>query len=312
MRTMLPNDPLSGLFVVGSLLGGIVYNLVVSGNDTAWDLPAYEFPRSRFLEYTIDSIKNQHKELTTQIVSDLKSYPSLFMYERYDREAKVGYIRNIVERGNSVSIEYEFDPAIEPVVPDKLRELASALQIDEYHGEQYRTHWAVKPVDLLATLNAAGLVSKSIENTDGSLGRLEELRFRVAFSFPGELRDYVEGISNHVKKALGPGSVFYDNDFQAQLARPNLDTLLQTVYLKNSDLVVVFLSSDYDKKMWCGIEWRAVRSFINSRSDETVMFFRADNAEVPGVFAHDGYIDVAKFPPEQAAKFVLERVQLLR
>lgn len=289
-----------------------MYNLLVSGNDTAWDLPAYEFPRSRYLEYTIDSIRDAHGDLSTKVVSDLKSYPALFLYEQYEKSALVGYIRDIKERGNSVYIEYEFDPDIEPIPGEKIEELATQLQIDKSRGEQYRTHWAVKRVDLLGLLNANGLVSQSLANEGAPVGRLEEMKFKVAFSFPGELREYVEQVSNAIKLELQSGSVFYDNDFVAQLARPNLDTLLQTVYLKNSDLIVVFLSKDYEKKMWCGIEWRAVRSFINSRSDETVMFFRADNASIPGVFAHDGYIDMARFPPEQGARFVLERVRLLR
>ncbi|HHQ4630056.1 TIR domain-containing protein [Aeromonas hydrophila] len=289
-----------------------MYNLLISGNDTAWDLPAYEFHRTRYLEYTIDSIRDAHGDLSTKVVADLKSYPALFMYEQYEKNAQVGYIRDIKERGNSLYIEYEFDPDIEPIPGEKIAELAATLQIEEYRGEQYRTHWAIKSVDLLGLLNTHGLVSPELENEGGPVGRLEEMKFKVAFSFPGELREYVEQVSNAVKLVLPAGSVFYDNDFVAQLARPNLDTLLQTVYLKNSDLIVVFLSSDYEKKMWCGIEWRAVRSFINSRNDETVMFFRADDASIPGVFAHDGYVDMAKFPPEQSAKFVLERVRLLR
>ncbi|MFQ2291188.1 TIR domain-containing protein [Aeromonas enteropelogenes] len=289
-----------------------MYNLLISGNDTAWDLPAYEFHRTRYLEYTIDSIRDAHGDLSTKVVADLKSYPALFMYEQYEKNAQVGYIRDIKERGNSLYIEYEFDPDIEPIPGEKIAELAATLQIEEYRGEQYRTHWAIKRVDLLGLLNTHGLVSPELENEGGPVGRLEEMKFKVAFSFPGELREYVEQVSNAVKLVLPAGSVFYDNDFVAQLARPNLDTLLQTVYLKNSDLIVVFLSSDYEKKMWCGIEWRAVRSFINSRNDETVMFFRADDASIPGVFAHDGYVDMAKFPPEQSAKFVLERVRILR
>ncbi len=289
-----------------------MYNLLVSGNDTAWDLPAYEFPRSRYLEYTIESIRDAHGDLSTKVVADLKSYPALFLYEQYEKSALVGYIRDIKERGKSVYIEYEFDPDIDPIPGNKIEELASQLQIDEFRGEQYKNHWAIKKVDLLGLLNANGLVSSALANEGAPVGRLEEMKFKVAFSFPGELREYVEQVSNAIKSVLPVGSVFYDNDFVAPLARPNLDTLLQTVYLKNSDLIVVFLSKDYETKMWCGIEWRAVRSFINSRSDETVMFFRADDTSIPGVFAHDGYVDMAKFPPEQGAQFVLERVRLLR
>ncbi|MCG8088238.1 MAG: TIR domain-containing protein [Candidatus Thiodiazotropha endolucinida] len=289
-----------------------MYNLVVSGNETAWELPAYEYPRSRYLEYTVESIRDVHSQLSTKVVSDLKSYPALFLYEQYEKNALIGYIRDIREKGNTVYIEYEFDPDIDPIPGEKIKELAAHLQIDEHRGEQYRTHWSLKQIDLLEVLSMNGLISADLANEGGPVGRLEEMKFEVAFSFPGELREYVDQVSNSIKEALPPRSVFYDNDFVAQLARPNLDTLLQTVYLKNSDLIVVFLSKDYETKMWCGIEWRAVRSFINSRSDETVMFFRADDASIPGVFAHDGFIDMGKFPPEQSAEFVLERVRLLR
>ena len=288
-----------------------MYNLIISGNDTAWEMPAYEFPESRYLEYTVDSVRDAHSPLSAKIIADLKSYPSLFLYERYVKNAYVGYIREVKERGRSIAIEYEFDPQIPAIEGTAIEEIATELQIWEKRGEPYRTHWAVKDVDLLSVLSENNLIGADLTNEGGTVGRLEEMRFKVAFSFPGELRDYVKRVSDAVKKKLPAGSVFYDNDFVAQMARPNLDSLLQSVYLKNSDLIVVFLSDDYESKMWCGIEWRAVRSFINSRSDETVMFVRADDASVPGVFAHDGYIDMSKFPPEQVAEFVLERVSIL-
>lgn len=288
-----------------------MYNLIISGNDAAWEMPAYEFPVSRYLEYTVDSVREMHSPLSAKTIADLKSYPTLFLYERYVKNAYVGYIRDVKERGRSIAIEYEFDPQIPPIEGSGIEELAAELQIWEERGEQYRTHWAIKEVDLLSILNKNRLIGANLANEGGTVGRLEEMRFKVAFSFPGEVRDYVSRVSDAVKKKLPAGSVFYDNDFVAQMARPNLDNLLQTVYLKNSDLIVVFLSDDYESKMWCGIEWRAVRSFINSRNDETVMFVRADNATVPGVFAHDGYIDMAKFPPEQVAEFVVERVSIL-
>lgn len=287
-----------------------MYNLIVSGNNTAWDLPAYEFPNSRYLEYTSDTLRSSHRPLTAKVLADLKSYPSLFLYEQYEKFAYVGYIREIKERGTAIAIEYEFDKDIQPIPAEKIKELASLLQITERGGEQYRSHWAIKAVDLLSVLQSHGLSNPVLANASGASGRLEEMRFKVAFSFPGELRPYVKAVSDAIKSSLPLGSVFYDDDFIAQLARPNLDSLLQTVYLKNSDLIVVFLSADYERKMWCGIEWRAVRSFINNRSDETVMLVRADNADVPGVFSHDGYIDMARFPPEQVANFVLERVRL--
>lgn len=135
------------------------------------------------------------------------------------------------------------------------------------------------------------------------------MKFKVALSFSGDKRDYVSKVANDLKKRLPPGSVFYDRDFTAQLARPNLDTLLQRVYLDNSELVVVFLGSEYEKKEWCGLEWRAVREIIKQKSDHSIMLMRFDNTPIPGSFSIDGYVDLTLYNPVEAARFIMERVR---
>ena len=99
-------------------------------------------------------------------------------------------------------------------------------------------------------------------------------------------------------------------DFTAQLARPNLDTLLQRIYLNNSDLVVVFLCAEYEQKEWCGLEWRAIRNIIKNKNDHAIMFMRLDRADVSGVFSIDGYVDLHEYTPLEAARMVVERVRL--
>lgn len=79
-------------------------------------------------------------------------------------------------------------------------------------------------------------------------------RFRVALSFPGERRPFVAAVADNLKLTLGNDAVFYDSDYVAELARPNLDLLLQRIYHDNSDLIVVFLGGDYAAKEWCGLE----------------------------------------------------------
>src|SRR5262249_52426900 len=113
-----------------------------------------------------------------------------------------------------------------------------------------------------------------------------------------------------LKRNLPRGTVFYDKDFTAQLARPNLDTLLQRIYLSNSDLVVAFLSAEYETKQWCGLEWRAIREIIKNKKDESIMLMRFDDSAVLGCFAVDGYVDLRQHSAVQAAELVLERVRL--
>lgn len=285
-----------------------MYNLLVSGRDDVWNLPAYECDKSRFLEYSNDKEKAIFKILTAENIELLKSFPCLFAYEGRDEHVRVGYIRSIKERGQTLFIEYEFETDIDPIHFSLLEPILSVL--DYRKSETYRTHWAVKDEDLFERLHTAGLINSKFVRPEGNTGKLEELQFKASFSFPGELRDRVSSIVALVKDELPTGSVFYDDDFTAQLARPNLDSLLQTIYLNNSDLVVVFLSGDYERKMWCGIEWRAVRGIINNKSDHSLMFIRSDDSEIPGVFSHDGFIDLPKYTDEQVAAFVIERIRL--
>lgn len=285
-----------------------MFNLLVTAAENAWDLPAYEYDRTRFLEHTAESIKIRLKDLSLEAVEQLKSFPTLFTYEGDDEEVRVGYIRRIRERGRSILIEYEFDEAIKPFNFSQLTPLMIKLDIGTW--EMHRTHWAVKDEDLFEILESASLIDSSFVSDDHLPGRVEEMRFKVAFSFPGEKRDYVAAVATEVKKKLGVGAVFYDKDFTAQLARPNLDTLLQRIYLNNSDLVVVFLCKDYEQKQWCGLEWRAIRAIIKNKNDHAIMFMRFDESSIDGSLSIDGYVDLVEYTPIQVARMIVERVRL--
>lgn len=105
--------------------------------------------------------------------------------------------------------------------------------------------------------------------------------------------------------------MFYDKYYQAQLAVPNLDTVLQKVYREGCRLVVVFLSKDYAKNKWCGIEWRAIREILNRKEDQSIMYVRFDKAEIPGVCSYDGYIDANKYSEDALVSMVHQRIRLL-
>ena len=153
------------------------------------------------------------------------------------------------------------------------------------------------------------LADRTIGKVDRSGLSLVHIHFRVAMSFPGEKRRYVCRVVDALREPLGKDSVFYDHDYQAQLARPNLDTLLQRIYRDQSDLIVVFLCAEYSKKEWCGLEWRAVRDIIKSKGDHRVMPIRFDDAQVEGLFSIDGYIDGTTNTAKQVAELILARVR---
>jgi TIR domain len=152
------------------------------------------------------------------------------------------------------------------------------------------------------------LEDQAIGKVDRSARKIADLKFKVALSFPGEQRAYVADVVGALRPHLGPDSIFYDHDYQAQLSRPNLDSLLQNVYRSQSELVVVFLCAEYARKEWCGLEWRAIRDIIKSKRDDQVMFVRFDDSPVDGFFSVDGYVDANVFDPLDVARFILERI----
>ncbi|MBV6393822.1 MAG: hypothetical protein KPEEDBHJ_03066 [Anaerolineales bacterium] len=135
--------------------------------------------------------------------------------------------------------------------------------------------------------------------------------FDVALSFPGEIRSYIEIIVRELERIISPNSYFYDNNYISQLARPSLDILLQDIYKNRSRLVVVFLSGDYQRKEWCGIEFRAIKEIIMERDNHKIMLVKMDDGVVDGIFKTDGYIDGQKHQPKDIARFIGERIAIL-
>lgn len=134
-------------------------------------------------------------------------------------------------------------------------------------------------------------------------------RFRVALSFPGEKREFLCAVADHLAATIGQERVFYDEYYKAELARPDLDTYLQGLYHDDSDLIAVFLCADYDKKEWCHLEWRAIRDMIKRREAAAIMLFRFDDTEVPGLFSIDGYVSVVDLSAHDVAALILKRLE---
>lgn len=289
-----------------------MYNLFVAGDDTAWEGQPCLLETSRCVrEYTDTEITKRYGELDAAAVRELQRLPCIFAYEtQCKKPPRFGVIRNITRRQDKVRIEYE----IKEVQPFLTVEdmTALAFELDIARLEMNRTHWAVKDISLAKELHArhislpgwAQSVSKAVDITTHV--------FDVALSFPGEARSLVEPIAIALERNIGPNSYFYDNNYVSQLARPALDTLLQDIYRNRSKLIVVFLSGDYQRKEWCGVEFRAIKEIIMERDHKKIMFVRMDEGPVDGVFKTDGYVDGRKFGAEDIARFIQERVELLK
>lgn len=289
-----------------------MYNLFVSQSKDSWNGEPWEEGISRCLqpsEYTEESISRKYSFSNTLSLNSLYTLPCVFAFEsKCCMDAKIGRVTRVRSRNSMIRVEYEINPSYPSIKKSHLLDLKWNLGISD--GELNRTHWAVKNENLSAALESLGYPELNCQFHE--LVDIESHIFDVALSFPGEVRDYVSEVADNLVSKLGRGSVFYDNHFTAQLARPNLDTALQVLYGKRSKLIVAFLCENYALKKWCHIEFRAIREIINERSDERVMFIRHDDAEVEGVFSTDGYIDANNHAPDEVSSMIVERISLLK
>ncbi len=135
-------------------------------------------------------------------------------------------------------------------------------------------------------------------------------RFRVAFSFAGEKRDFISRVAAILANHFGEPKILYDKYHKAEFSRSDLAFYLPDLYEKEADLVVAVFCPDYDKKEWCGLEWNAIFGLLKKRKVEEVMLTRFGCVEGKGLHGLAGYTDLDDLTPEQAADLILERLAL--
>lgn len=286
-----------------------MYNLFITGDENRWEGNIYSLSKDRCIrknEYTATAIAEKLGNFSLSSIETLKNLPCLFAYEGFHEAPKFGWLKSIKEKSDSILLEFKTETINPWINVDQFEAISPFLDVIGF--ERYRTHWAVKDVSLQEVLGTLGLSIPSKNSKVVQLGNPAKLNFDVAFSFPGESRKYVEAVLLNLKQLLPLSQVFYDLDFQAHLARPELDSYLGKIYRNQSKLLVVFLSANYQKKKWCGVEWRVIKEVIFNREHDRVMLIKTDDGEVDGVLATDGYIDARMYSPEKVANFISQRL----
>ncbi len=136
-------------------------------------------------------------------------------------------------------------------------------------------------------------------------------RFRVAFSFAGETRGFVAALASLLAEEFGKKKILYDKFHESEFARRDLGIYLPELYHKESDLVVIVLSSAYDEKQWTGLEWTAIHDLLSQRKHDEVILCRFDRATVTGLYSTVGFIELDGRKPEEIRDLILERLTLI-
>ena len=136
-------------------------------------------------------------------------------------------------------------------------------------------------------------------------------RFKVAFSFAGEKRDFVAQVADILAAQFDTDCILYDKYHEAEFARFDLGIRLPMLYGEQSELIVPVLCPDYDQKRWTGWEWMHIYSLLTNKDGQRVMLSRFGLATVAGLSEAAGFIELDHKTPKQFAYLILQRLAQL-
>ncbi|CAF0845886.1 unnamed protein product, partial [Rotaria sordida] len=122
-----------------------------------------------------------------------------------------------------------------------------------------------------------------------------------------DIRDRVSRIAEKLCEKFNKEKIFYDKYHQVELARPNLDLYLQTIYRYQTRLIVVFMCEDYKRKEWYGLESRAIRSLLKTDQNDRIMLLTVDGKTIDGVLDIDGYLNISEETDDNVANAIYSR-----
>lgn len=135
-------------------------------------------------------------------------------------------------------------------------------------------------------------------------------RFRIAFSFAGEKREFVEKVARILADRFGESKILYDKYHEAEFAVFDLGIRLPKLYGEQSDLIVPIICPSYDAKRWTGWEWVHIYALLTKADGHRVMPSRFQYAQADGLSPASGFIELDHKTPEEFATLILERLAI--
>ena len=139
------------------------YNLFVIGTETFSD-GHFIVPKDRALtESMTPENKAQFSALSDEAIARIRTFPSIFASENHyygktddDHQAIFGIVKEVRIQDNGIKIHFQ---SLWPIQQQRLNEIIFQLAIGgtTSFNELDRTHWAIKRVNLIEELKAAGI-----------------------------------------------------------------------------------------------------------------------------------------------------------
>jgi hypothetical protein len=133
-------------------------------------------------------------------------------------------------------------------------------------------------------------------------------RFRVALSFAGAQRAFIEQVADQLAETFGKDRVFFYPWFEHETNTVgSLALQVPDFYLSQSDLTVPFISEAYAQSKPCLAEWRSVVELIYTWQGRRLMLFRFDQTPIQGLHSYDCYSEVGGRSAADVADLIARR-----
>ena len=254
-----------------------MYNLFIRGDpsNSAWSKgTTYSIDHDRVFEWCDGG------DATSQYKDNLerrKELPCLFAYELFGGTGRVGYIQSIRMGAGDVRVDYQLDSSFPPIlIPDKDTYRSFGCE----DGEWYRTHWAVKNIDLFRAIAKDLLQKRELPHVVNSsdLNRFwgddSGSRFRIFISHREEDRRRASDIATGLEDLGHSAFVAHKH------IRPTTEWRGQLIFaLSTMTHFVGLIGDDFHKSSWTEQE----TGYAFARKDVKRIFVKLSNADPMGL-----------------------------
>ncbi|MBC3804270.1 hypothetical protein GH808_07465 [Acetobacterium fimetarium] len=142
------------------------YNLFVVGGEI-FEQNHFVISRERSLSrgYSSEDLRNQYASLSAEAIEEIKTFPSLFMPEANNYNAKsgdeqqaiFGFVDDVHKQDNGIKIKCQL---VWPIPMQQISNIGFKLgmkDMDKLITEMNDTHWAIKRINLIEELTDANI-----------------------------------------------------------------------------------------------------------------------------------------------------------
>lgn len=133
-----------------------------------------------------------------------------------------------------------------------------------------------------------------------------EYEYDVGLSFAGEQREYVNQVAGELR-SLGI-RVFFDDYERGDLWGKDLYAYLDDIYQNRCRYCILFVSTDYARKVWPNAERQSAQARAVKEKQEYILPVRFDDTPVPGLRNTIHYIDGVGTSPCELADLTRKKL----